>query len=233
MRKILMVLTSHWQIPGTDDTTGVWLGEFTDPYYQFIDNGYEVILASPQGGEPPIDHRSEITKYVTPSNIRFKSDKIARAAFKTTIKLSEANEADYEALFYPGGHGPMWDLSVDESNAQLVLDFYRKSKPIGAICHGPAALLKAAEVLPQIVARKEITAFTNQEEKLMKLYDHLPFSLEDRLKALGGIFVSAKVPFTAKVKVSDLLVTGQNPASASKAAKKVMEIVEEMASKEV
>lgn len=166
MRKILMVLTSHKEMKNTEDTTGVWLGEFTDPYYTFIDNGYEVILASPKGGEPPVDHRSKLTKHLSPSNIRFKNDEIAQGAFKTTIKLSDVNEADYDALFYPGGHGPMWDLAEDEINARLVLAFYRKSKPIGAVCHGPAALLKAAEELPEILIHKKVTAFSNQEESL-------------------------------------------------------------------
>lgn len=233
MRKILMVLTSHAVINNTDDTTGVWLGEFTDPYYEFIDKGYEVVLASPLGGEPPVDHRSKLTENITPSNRRFDDDEIAQAAFKTTLKLSEVNEANFDGLFFPGGHGPMWDLANDNDTAKLVLDFYRKSKPIGAVCHGPAALIKAAEELPSLLRDKEVTAFSNQEEKLVGLHDKIPFRLEDKLKSLGCHYDSSTIPFTSNVKVSQLLVTGQNPASAGKTAKKLMKLVEEMASKDV
>lgn len=223
-----MVLTSHKELDNTDKTTGLWLGEFTDPYFEFIDQGYEVTLASPKGGEPPIDPRSRLTENITPSNRKFEKDEKAKQALKNTLKLSEVNEADYDAIFYPGGHGPMWDLAEDETNANLVLDFFHNHKPIAAICHGPAALLKAAAKEPKLLSRKEVTAFSNNEEKLVGLFDNIPFRLEDRLKELGGYYESATIPFTSKVKVSGRLITGQNPASAGKSAQKLMELLEEI-----
>lgn len=227
MKKILMILTSHSALDNTDDTTGVWLGEFTDPYFTFIDQGYEVNLASPQGGEPPLDPRSKLTENITPSNRRFDDDEKAQQAFRTTKKLSEVNAGDFDALFYPGGHGPMWDLAKSDQNAKLLLEFYQSNKPIGAICHGPAALLKAAEQEPQLLKGKEVTAFSNAEEKMVGLYKNIPFKLEDRLKELGAEYTSATIPYTAKVKVAGRLVTGQNPASASKAAKKLIDLLEQ------
>lgn len=221
-----MVLTSYSDLINTDSKTGVWLGEFTDPYYEFIDNGYEVILASPQGGKPPIDPRSQLTENITSSNRRFQKDKKAQKDFEFTLKLKEVNTEDYEAVFFPGGHGPMGDLATDETTAQLVVDFYRQQKPIGAICHGPAALITAAIEEPEILIDKEVTAFSNAEETLVGLRNNIPFSLEDRLKTLGAKYSSSTIPFTSKVKISGKLVTGQNPASAEKAAKELIKLLE-------
>lgn len=226
MKKILMVLTSHKELENTDSTTGVWLGEFTDPYYEFLDNGYQVTLASPKGGEPPVDPRSELTENISSSNRRFKKDATAKAAFENTIKLSGIKAQDFDAVFYPGGHGPMWDLSANEENAKLVIDFIDSGKPVGAICHGPAALLKAAEIQPSILRHKDVTGFSNTEERLTGLYDNIPFKLEDRLKELDAKYHSATVPFTSKIKVSGNLVTGQNPASAGKAAKAIVDLLQ-------
>ncbi|MFD0976896.1 type 1 glutamine amidotransferase domain-containing protein [Salinimicrobium gaetbulicola] len=226
MKKILMVLTSHSELVDTDSKTGVWLGEFTDPYYEFIDKGYEVTLASPKGGTPPVDPRSELTENITSSNRRYKKDEKAQKAFEFTIKLEDINPDDFDAVFYPGGHGPMGDLATDEINANLIIDFYRHQKPIGAICHGPAALLTAAIEEPELLIDKEVTAFSNTEEKMVGLRDNIPFSLEDRLKTLGAKYSSATLPFTPKVKVSGKLVTGQNPASAEKAAKELIKLLE-------
>lgn len=217
-----MIMTSNEALKDTDSTTGVWLGEFTDPYFEFLDQDYEVILATPKGGEPPVDPRSKLTENITESNRRFEKDESAQQAFRNTKKLAEVNAEDYDAVFYPGGHGPMWDLSADETNARLVLNFYRSDKPIGAICHGPAALLKAAEKDSSLLKDKNVTAFSNTEEKLVGLYNNIPFKLEDRLKELGGLFETATVPFASNVKVSGNLVTGQNPASAGKAAKEII-----------
>ena len=226
MKKILMILTSHKELNNTDSTTGVWLGEFTDPFYEFLDQGYEVTLASPQGGEPPIDPRSQLTENITPSNRRFKKDEKAQKDFQFTRKLKEVKAEDFDAVFYPGGHGPMWDLAQDDDNVSLLLDFYRQDKPIAAICHGPAGLIKAAISEPEILKGKEVTAFSNAEEKLVGLRDNIPFSLEDRLKQLGSNYSSATVPFTSKVKVDGKLITGQNPASAGKAAKALIKVLE-------
>ncbi|WP_218124608.1 type 1 glutamine amidotransferase domain-containing protein [Salinimicrobium catena] len=225
MKKILMVLTSHSDLVNTDSKTGVWLGEFTDPYYEFIDKGYEVTLASPKGGKPPVDPRSQLTENITSSNRRFQKDEKAQKDFEFTNKLEDLHAEDFDAVFFPGGHGPMGDLATDEITAHLVVDFYRQQKPIGAICHGPAALLTAAIEEPELLIDKEVTAFSNAEEKMVGLRDNIPFSLEDRLKTLGAKYTSATIPFTSKVKVSGRLVTGQNPASAEKAAKEVIKLL--------
>lgn len=225
MKKILMILTSNDKLDNTDSTTGVWLGEFTDPYYEFLDNGHLVTLASPRGGEPPIDPRSKLTENITSSNRRFNDDDEAQQAFSNTKPLDTIDPEKYDALFFPGGHGPMWDLANDEKNAQIVLNFFHLGKPIGAICHGPAALIRAAEEEPRLLRDKEVTSFSNAEEKLVGLLDNIPFKLEDRLQELGASYESAGVPFTSKVRVSGRLVTGQNPASAEKAAKEIMKLL--------
>lgn len=226
MKKILMILTSHKEMGDSGKSTGVWLGEFTDTYYEFLNQGYEVTLASPKGGEPPVDPRSELTENITSSNRRFQDDADAQRAFRNTALLDEVDPQNYDALFYPGGHGPMWDLAKDDRNADIVLDFYRREKPIGAVCHGPAALIKAAEKEPGLLKNKEVTSYSNTEEKLSGLYDNIPFKLEDKLGELsGGYYHSATIPFTSEVKRNDKLVTGQNPASASKTAKEMISIM--------
>lgn len=226
MKKILMILTSNDTLIDTDSKTGVWLGEFTDPYYEFLDKEYDIVLASPKGGQPPIDPRSELTENVTASNRRFKKDEKAQQAFKHTRPLADVNSNDYNAVFFPGGHGPMGDLAQDSKTANLVLDFYRQDKLIGAVCHGPAALLTAAIEEPDLLKDKEVTAFSNVEEKMVGLRDHIPFSLENRLKSLGAKYDSATLPFTSKVFVSGRLVTGQNPASAGKTAREMIKLLE-------
>lgn len=225
MTKVLMILTSHKDIEGAKDT-GAWLGEFTDPYFDFIDQGYNVVLASPLGGEPPIDPRSLLTENITASNRRFNDDTMAQTAFKNTIKLKEVNTEEFNAAFFPGGHGPMWDLAQDEDCARIVTEFWEQEKPIAAVCHGPAGLLKAAERKPEILKGKRVTAFSNLEEKAVLLYDHLPFKLEDRLKELGASYQSATIPFTSRVEIDGLLITGQNPASASPAAQALIRSLE-------
>ncbi len=226
MKKILIILTSHSEMVNTDSKTGVWLGEFTDPYYEFIDKGYTVTLASPKGGKPPVDPRSELTENITSSNRRFKKDEAAQRDFEFTQKLSDLSADDFDAVFFPGGHGPMGDLATDEDTARLVVEFFNQDKPIAAICHGPAALLTAATEAPELLQGKEVTAFSNTEEKMVGLRDNIPFSLEDRLKTLGARYSSATIPFTSRVKVSGKLVTGQNPASAEKAAKELIKLLE-------
>ena len=221
-----MILTSHKEIDKDRKDTGVWLGEFTDPYYEFVDQGYEVVLASPQGGEPPVDTRSLLTENITSSNRRFNEDVRAQTAFKNTLKLDAVDPQAYAALFYPGGHGPMWDLAKDETNARLVLAFFDDHKPIGAVCHGPAALVKAAAKRPELLKGKKVTAFSNLEERAVLLYDHIPFKLEDRLKELGADYHAATIPFTSRVEIDGRLITGQNPASAAPAAKALLEVLE-------
>lgn len=220
-----MVLTSHSEMDGTDSKTGVWLGEFTDPYYEFIDAGFRVTLASPLGGKPPVDPMSELTENITGANRRFQDDEIAKTAFERTNVLGKMNAVDYDAIFYPGGHGPLWDLAADEKSAGLILDFYNAGKPVGAVCHGPAALIKVAEMAPGFLTGKKLSAFTNTEETLVGRADNVPYQLETRLKDLGAEMYSALVPFVSHVEIDGLLVTGQNPLSAGPTAKALIKVL--------
>lgn len=224
-----MILTSHQQMENTDSKTGVWLGEFTDPYYEFIDQGYQVTLASPLGGKPPVDGMSELTEHITGSNRRFLDDELAQHAFNHTHTLHGLAAVDFDAVFYPGGHGPIWDLAADELSGQLILDFYNAAKPVAAVCHGPAALIKAAELQQGFLSGKRITGFTNTEETLVGRADNIPYKLEDRLLELGADFKSAAVPFFSHVETDGLLVTGQNPLSAGPAAKALIDLLEQTA----
>lgn len=226
MKKILIVLTSHEQMENTDSKTGVWLGEFTDPYYEFIDAGYRTTLASPLGGRPPVDPMSELTENITGSNRRFQEDEIAKTAFERTNVLSTIHAEDYDAVFYPGGHGPIWDLATNEASGQLILDFYRSGKPVAAVCHGPAALIKAAEIQPGFLNGKHISAFTNIEETMVGRSNNVPYKLENKLEELGAKLHSSLVPFMSHVEVDGLLITGQNPLSAGPAAKALITLLE-------
>ncbi|PPL04336.1 Putative intracellular protease/amidase [Parapedobacter indicus] len=218
-----MILTSHSAMENTDSKTGVWLGEFTDPYYELLDQGYEITLASPQGGQPPIDPISKLTENLTASNRRFNDDPAAQTAFGTTRKLDAVNPEEYDALFLPGGHGPLWDLANDETCARIILDFYNSGKPVAAVCHGPAALIKAVELQPELLNGKRVTAFSNAEEALVMKSDNIPYKLETRLKELGADFHAALIPMTSHVEVDGLLITGQNPLSAGPTAKALIE----------
>lgn len=233
MKKILMVVTSHQRMEHTDSKTGVWLGEFTDPYYEFIDQGYEVTIASPGGGKPPVDPMSELTENITESNRRFKEDEAAKTAFENTKMLLKVNAADYDAIFYPGGHGPIWDLATDAISGRLILDFYNSGKPVAAVCHGPAALIKAADLQPGFLEGKQLSAFTNVEEMMTGRGDNVPYKLETRLEELGAKVHSALVPFMSHVQVDGLLVTGQNPLSAGPTAKALIKLLEEVQNPEL
>jgi putative intracellular protease/amidase len=226
MKRILMILTSHKEMENTDHKTGVWLGEFTDPYYELIDEGYEVVLASPKGGEPPVDPMSKLTENITASNRRFQDDQAAQQKFKNTMKLEEVNTAEFDAVFYPGGHGPLWDLATNETSGKIILDFLSANKPVAAVCHGPAALIKAAELKPGLLSGKKITGFTNTEETLALRIDNVPYKLETRLKELGADFHSALVPYTSHIERDGLLITGQNPLSAGPTAKALIKALE-------
>lgn len=226
MKKILMILTSHEELLHTDDKTGLWIGEFTDPYYEFADQGYEVTLASPKGGKPPIDPISALTENITGSNRRFQNDEALKQALSSTKILSEVSESNFDAVFFPGGHGPLFDLANNEKSGQLILDFLNNNKPVAAVCHGPAALLKAAEMQVNLLKGKRVTGFANMEEKLALRADTIPYQLEDRLKEMGGNYHSALVPFTSHVEKDGLLITGQNPLSAGPTAKALIEHLE-------
>ena len=226
MKKILMILTSHSEMENTDSKTGVWIGEFTDPYYEFIDQGYEVTLASPKGGKPPIDPMSKLTENITASNRRFQDDENAQQNFNNTLPLDGINEADFDAVFFPGGHGPLWDLATNETSGRILLAFLAGNKPVAAVCHGPAALIKAAQLQPGLLSGKRLTGFTNAEEVLVFRSDNIPYKLEARLKELGADFHSALVPFTSHVEEDGLLITGQNPSSAGPTAKALIKALE-------
>lgn len=223
-----MILTSHSAMEDTDSKTGVWLGEFTDPYYEFIDEGYEVTLASPMGGSPPIDPMSEPTENITASNRRFKDDQFAQQAFDNTHRLTDLKVEDFDALFYPGGHGPIWDLAGSQLSGQLILDFLDKGKPVAAVCHGPAALIAAAELRPGFLQGKTISAFSNTEEVMTGRSGNVPYQLQSKLEELGAEVKTALVPFTSHVERDGILVTGQNPLSAGPTAKALIEVLESL-----
>jgi len=226
MKKILMVLTSHSSMENTDSKTGVWLGEFTDPYYEFIDAGYAVTLSSPKGGKPPVDPMSELTENITESNRRFQDDEQAKAAFDQTTVLDQIRHTEFDAVFYPGGHGPIWDLAVDNNSGLLILDFLDSGKPVAAVCHGPAALISAERQRPGFLKDKIISAFSNTEETLVGRSGNVPYQLQTRLEELGANVKTALVPFLSHIETDGLLVTGQNPLSAGPTAKALIELLE-------
>lgn len=223
-----MILTSHSAMEDTDRKTGVWLGEFTDPYYEFIDQGYEVTVASPMGGKPPVDPMSELTENVTASNRRFSEDEAAHVAFAGTLRLTEVKAEDFDALFYPGGHGPMWDLADSLVSGQLIHDFLDKGKPVGAVCHGPAALIAAEEVRPGFLRGKVISAFSNAEEVMTARSGNVPYQLQSKLEEMGAEVKTALIPFTSHVERDSILITGQNPMSAGPTAKALIEVLESL-----
>jgi putative intracellular protease/amidase len=225
MRKVLIVLPSHDQLGNTGQQTGFWLEEFTSPYYEFIDNGYDVAIASPKGGKPPVDPKSCQKENQTESTQRFEKDKAAQGTLENTMVLSQVSASDYDTLFLPGGHGPMWDLSADKNMKKLVEDFYSDKKIISAVCHGPAGLLQATDQDGNSILKdKKITGFTNNEESIVGLTKVVPFSLENRMKELGGKFEKGQ-DFKPFVVSDGQLITGQNPKSSILAAEKVVEIL--------
>lgn len=225
MKKVLVVLPSHDQLGNTGQKTGFWLEEFTDPYYKFIDSGYEVTIASPRGGKPPVDPKSIQRENQSESTQRFERDKSAQAKLENTLVLSQISANDYDTLFLPGGHGPMWDLSSDENMKKIVEDFYSDKKLVSAVCHGPAGLLQATDRNGNSILKgKRITGFTNNEESAVGLTKTVPFSLENRMKELGGKFEKGQ-DFKPFIVSDGQLITGQNPKSALPAAEKVVEIL--------
>ena len=223
MKKILMIVTSHKDLLNTDTDTGLWIGEFTDPYYEFIDAWHQVTIASPKGGKPPIDTMSELTENITSSNRRFQDDATAKNALNTTLLLEGISASDYDAVFYPGGHGPIFDLASNELSGKLILDFLSSGKPVASVCHGPAALIKAAELDPSILKGKRVTGFSNAEEKLAFRSNNIPYTLEDRLQELGADYHTGAVPFISHTEIDGLLITGQNPLSAGPTAKALLD----------
>lgn len=217
-----MILTSHDQLGDTGKKTGFWLEEFAAPYYVFRDAGATITLASPKGGQPPLDPKSDAPDAQTPATERFKADTEANAQLAATHKLSEIDVAAYDGVFYPGGHGPMWDLANDSDSIALIQDALAAEKPVAAVCHAPAALknVKNADGTP-LVKGKTVTGFSNSEEDAVGLSDIVPFLLEDTLKEQGGEY-SRGDDWAVHVVEDGLLITGQNPASSEEAAKRLL-----------
>ena len=215
---ILFVLTSHDELGDTGNKTGFWLEEFASPYYTMKDKGVDITVATPKGGKAPIDPSSDTEDTQTKFTKRFKDDPEAQKVINNTHKLSDMNPDDFDAVFYPGGHGPLWDLANDADSIRTIEAFEKQSKPIGVVCHAPGVLknVKNSEGEPYVKGRK-VTGFTNSEEAAVDLKDVVPFLVEDMLKEKGGIY-SKTEDWGEHVVVDGNLVTGQNPASSHRAA---------------
>lgn len=222
--KILMVLTSHDQLGNTGRKTGFWLEEFAAPYFVFRDAGIDLTLASPQGGQPPIDPKSDLPENQTPAMSRFKQDAAAQRALANTVKLASVKSEDYDTLFYPGGHGPMWDLAESPDSITLIESFYNSGKPIALVCHAPGVLRHVTYRGEPLVNGKHVTGFTNGEEEQVQLTKVVPFLVEDELLRLGAIYEKVRnwEPFAV---TDGRLITGQNPASSTVAAEALLKLV--------
>jgi putative intracellular protease/amidase len=221
--KILMVLTSHDELGNTGRKTGFWLEELAAPYYVFKDAGVELVLASPKGGKPPLDPKSNEPDFQTDLTRRFEADSAALAALADTTKLKGVTHDSFDAVFYPGGHGPMWDLAEDRDSIGLIESTIAAGKPVALVCHAPGVLrhVKGPDGKP-LVAGKKVTGFTNTEEEAVGLTKVVPFLVEDELKAKGGIYTKAD-DWQPYVLEDGLLITGQNPASSGPAAKALLD----------
>ncbi|BCS55641.1 type 1 glutamine amidotransferase domain-containing protein [Geobacter sp. SVR] len=223
--KILMVLTSHDRLGDTGRKTGFWLEEFAAPYYLLKDAGAEVALASPKGGQPPLDPKSEDPDFQTEATKRFRTDSAAQAELAATRKLADASAEDFDAIFYPGGHGPMWDMPDNAASIALIEAFVKAGKPVGAVCHAPVALVNVrGKDGAYLIKGKRVTGFTNTEEEAVGLTTVVPFLLENRLKERGGVFSKA-ADWAPYVQVDGKLVTGQNPASSGPAAVELLKLL--------
>lgn len=222
--KILMVLTSHDQLGNTGRKTGFWLEEFAAPYFVFRDAGVDLTLASPNGGQPPVDPKSDLPEGQTPAMTRFKQDPSAQKALANTSKLADMKAEDFDTIFYVGGHGPMWDLAESPVSIALLEAFYNSGKPIALVCHSPGVLRHVTYNGEPLVKGKHVTGFTNNEEAEVQLTHVVPFLVEDELKRLGAIF--EEVPNWQPFSITDgRLVTGQNPASSTSAAQALLKLV--------
>jgi putative intracellular protease/amidase len=226
--KILMVLTSHDQLGNTGRKTGLWLEEFAAPYFVFRDAGVELTLASPKGGQPPIDPKSDTPENQTPAMARYKKDTDAQKAFSQTAKLADMKSEDFDTVFYPGGHGPMWDLAESADSIALLESFYNSGKPIALVCHAPGVLRHVTYQGAPLVKGKHVTGFTDGEEEEVGLTKIVPFLVEDELLRLGAIYekMANWQPFSI---VDGRLITGQNPASSTSAAQALMKFLGEKA----
>jgi putative intracellular protease/amidase len=222
-KKMLMVLTSHDTLGDTGEKTGFWLEEFAAPYYAFLDAGVELTLASPKGGQPPLDPKSNEVGFQTEDTARFQADEAAKTALANTAKLSEVNASDFDGVFYPGGHGPMWDLVNDALSINLIEAFWATDKVVSTVCHASIALANAKDTNGEyIVKGRKVTGFTNTEEDAVGLTNVVPLLVEDTLSDRGGLF--SKIEDWASYAQKDgNLITGQNPASSTAVAKLVLE----------
>jgi len=220
-----MVLTSHSELGSTGKKTGFWIEEFAAPYYVFADAGAEITIASPKGGQPPVDPSSDTPDNQTPATIRFKADEKLQSILSETALLSTVSADDFDAVFYPGGHGPMWDLTSDLDSISLIERFWSSKKPVVAVCHAPAVLLNVQDEADEpLVKGKKVTGFTNSEEEAVELTEIVPFLLENELNAKGGLY-SKKEDWASYVVIDGMLITGQNPASSEEAAKELVKML--------
>ncbi|MBV6880435.1 type 1 glutamine amidotransferase domain-containing protein [Epilithonimonas ginsengisoli] len=223
-KKVLFVLTSHDELGNTGQKTGFWTEELAAPYYALSDKNVEITLASPKGGQPPIDPKSEDPSSQTDTTRRMDNDEVLKDKLKNTHKLSEVKSEDFDAVFYPGGHGPLWDLAEDKVSQQLIVDFYTNDKPVAFVCHAPGVLKDVKIDGEYLVKDKNVTGFTNTEEEAVQLTEIVPFLVEDMLKQNGGSY--SKVEDWAPYAVVDgRLVTGQNPASSEKVAEELLKLI--------
>ena len=222
MKKVLFVLTSHEDLGNTGEKTGFWIEEFAAPYYELIDQGIEVTIASPLGGQPPIDPKSADPSSATEDTKRFDNDKTLQEKLANSVKLATINQADFDAVFYPGGHGPLWDLVSDENSIALIESFYTNNKPVAFVCHAPGALKNVKVNGDYLVKGKKVTGFTNEEEEAVGLTKVVPLLLEDALIANGAVYSKGAnwEPYAVE---DGLLITGQNPASSKLVAQKLLQ----------
>ena len=226
-QKILMVLTSHADLGNTGEKTGFWVEEFAAPYYVFVDAGIDVTLASPAGGQPPVDPKSELDDFQTAATKRFNTDVQAQQQLANTQVLNELNADDFDGVFYPGGHGPLWDLTDDKDSIGLIEAFLGSDKPVAAVCHASAVLLNAVDKQDvSVVKGKAVTGFSNTEEEAVQLTDIVPFLLEDELKQKGAEYQKVS-DWNSFVVQDGLLITGQNPASSESAAEKLLNLLQD------
>jgi len=223
--KVLMVLTSHSELGNTGKKTGFWVEEFAAPYYTLKDAGAEITLASPKGGQPPIDPKSAEPGAQTEATKRFDKDAELQKLLANSKKLGEVKAADFDAVFFPGGHGPLWDLTKDPDSIKLIQEFWAAKKPVAAVCHAPSVLLNVKDENGEpLVKGKKVTGFTNTEEEAVQLTKVVPFLLEDELKNKGGQY-SKKEDWASYIVKDGLLITGQNPASSEAAAKELLALL--------
>ena len=223
--KVLMVLTSHDTLGNTGEKTGFWLEELAAPYYVFKDAGAEITLASPKGGQPPLDPKSDEPGFQTDETRRFSADEAAKTQLAETVRLDSVDQSDFDTVFYPGGHGPLWDLAEDPNSIKLIETFIAAGKPVALVCHAPGVLrhVTNADGTP-LVQGRNVTGFTNTEEEAVDLTNVVPFLLEDELIGLGAVFSRVK-DWGVHTVVDGQLITGQNPASSSAAAKALLTAV--------